>query len=54
VIEIRHYLSRSGKDFLDHWMTRLAGARTGKDRNPGQPARRWKLWQLQVRLPGFV
>jgi putative addiction module killer protein len=28
VIEIRHYLSRAGKDVFDDWLTRLADART--------------------------
>jgi putative addiction module killer protein len=27
VIEVRHYLSRSGKDVFDDWLTRLADAR---------------------------
>ena len=27
VIEIRHYVSRSGRDVFDHWLTRLADAR---------------------------
>jgi putative addiction module killer protein len=27
VIEIRHYLSRAGKDVFDNWLTQLADAR---------------------------
>jgi putative addiction module killer protein len=27
VIEIRHYISRTGKDVFDHWLTQLADAR---------------------------
>ena len=27
MIEIRHYVSRSGKDVFDHWLTQLADAR---------------------------
>jgi putative addiction module killer protein len=27
VIEIRHYVSRSGKDVFDHWLMQLADAR---------------------------
>jgi putative addiction module killer protein len=27
VIEIRHYVSRSGKDVFDHWLAQLADAR---------------------------
>jgi putative addiction module killer protein len=27
VIEIRHYVSRSGKDIFDNWLTQLADAR---------------------------
>jgi putative addiction module killer protein len=28
VVEIRHYVSRSGKDVFDQWLTRLADTRT--------------------------
>jgi putative addiction module killer protein len=28
VVEIRHYVSRRGKDVFDHWLTQLADART--------------------------
>jgi putative addiction module killer protein len=28
VIEIRHYVSRAGKDIFDNWLTRLPDART--------------------------
>lgn len=27
MIEIRHYVSRSGRDIFDHWLTKLADAR---------------------------
>jgi putative addiction module killer protein len=27
VIEVRHYVSRSGRDVFDHWLTRLGDAR---------------------------
>ncbi len=27
MIEIRHYISRTGKDVFDHWLTQLADAR---------------------------
>ena len=27
VIEIRHYVSRAGKDVFDHWLSQLADAR---------------------------
>jgi putative addiction module killer protein len=27
VIEIRHYVTRTGKDVFDHWLTQLADAR---------------------------
>jgi putative addiction module killer protein len=27
MIEIRHYVSRSGRDIFDHWLTQLADAR---------------------------
>jgi putative addiction module killer protein len=27
VVEIRHYMTRSGKDVFDHWLTQLADAR---------------------------
>lgn len=27
MIEIRHYVTRSGRDVFDHWMTQLADAR---------------------------
>jgi putative addiction module killer protein len=28
VIEIRHYVSRSGRDIFDHWLTHLEDSRT--------------------------
>lgn len=28
MVEIRHYVSRGGRDIFDHWLTRLADART--------------------------
>jgi putative addiction module killer protein len=27
VIEIRHYVTRAGKDVFDHWLTQLTDAR---------------------------
>jgi putative addiction module killer protein len=27
VVEVRHYVSRAGKDFFDDWLTQLADAR---------------------------
>jgi len=53
VIEIRHYVSRAGKDVVDDWLTQLADARTGEDCDPNQPACRRELWRLQIAAAGI-
>jgi putative component of toxin-antitoxin plasmid stabilization module len=54
VIEIRHYVSRAGKDIFDDWLTELADAHAQAKIATRKPARRRELWRLQVSTPGFV
>jgi len=54
VIEIRHYVSRAGKDFFDDWLTELADARAQAKIATRVNRIAAGNFGVQVFAPGFV